>query len=242
MVETSFGGRKPSKIPVIVTSTTRDYEKGGAIPKSPKTIFSEREKNQDDSEIRIKSYFPDANTSKFIHGYDEYGQLTVKLSRRGAKTYPLLKGDKLNDELPDTIIKSLGADYETMLRKNKNLSLKLNKLNKKNIELLNEVQGLRETTKVYPLDISRYEEKEKKLREFIEKQQMEKAEKISVEEQKNKRLLEEMKGYKEEIDKYKRGKSNLTTLERGNERLQAEVDKFTRTNKKEYYLQPRTNS
>ena len=159
--ETSFGGRG-------------NYVKEGAIPKSAKTIFSEREKNQDESGDEIKSLFPDADTSNFIHWYDEYGQLKVKLNRKGAKPYSLFKGGKLNDEIPDTIRKALGVDYETMLIKYNNLLSQWNEANEQNMELLNVVQGLEATTKVYPLEIKLYEQKEKEIRQFAEKQQAEK--------------------------------------------------------------------
>ena len=226
--ETSFGGR--------------EYEKEGAIPKSAKKIFSEREKNQDESGDEIKSLFPDADTSNFIHWYDEYGQLKVKLNRKGAKPYSLFKGGKLNDEIPDTIRKALGVDYETMLIKNNNLLSQLNEANEQNTELLNLLQGLEATTKVYPMEIKLYEQKEKEIRKFAEKQQVEKTEmkslfdatvkqNIELKIQKEK-LLNEMNVYKDEIDKYKKGKSNLTMLERGNERLQAEVDKFRELTRK----------
>ena len=46
------------------------------------------------------------------------------------------------------------------------------------------------------------------------------------------KLLNELKRYKDEIDKYKKGQSNLTMLERGNERLKAEVDKFRELTRK----------
>ena len=123
-----------------------------------------------------------------------------------------------------------------MLIKNNNLLSQLNEANEQNMELLNVVQGLEATTKVYPMEISRYEQKEKEIRQFAEKQQAEKKEirslfdstvkqNIELKIQKEK-LLNEINVYKDEIDKYKKGQSNLTMLERGNERLQSEVDKF----------------
>ena len=132
--------------------------------------------------------------------------------------------------------KALGADYETMLIKYNNVASQLNEANEQNRDLLNVLQGLEAATKVYPEEISRYEEKEKELREFIERQQVEKAENKSLFDEtvkqnielkiQGEKLLSETKLYKEEIDKYKKGKSNLTKLEQSNERLQSEVDKL----------------
>ena len=129
-----------------------------------------------------------------------------------------------------------------MLIKNNNLLSQLNEANEQNMELLNVVQGLEATTKVYPMEISRYEQKEKEIRQFAEKQQVEKTEmkslfdstvkqNIELKIQKEK-LLNEINVYKDVIDKYKKGQSNLTMLERGNERLQAEVDKFRELTRK----------
>ena len=127
--ETSFGGR--------------DYESVGARPKSQKTIVSERLKNKDESEDEIKSLFTNADTSQFFHWYDEYGELKVKLKRKGAKTYSLLKVGKLNDELPDTIIKALGVDYETILKERNNLLSQKEEDNKKIRNLENSLESLK---------------------------------------------------------------------------------------------------
>ena len=98
------------------------------------------------------------------------------------------------------------------------------------------MQGLKATAEVYPLEIERYAEREKELREFIERQQVQKAETKSLFDQTVKqnvelkiqaeKLLEEVKLYKEEIDKYKKGKSNESKLKQSNERLKSEVDKL----------------
>ena len=95
---------------------------------------------------------------------------------------------------------------------------------------------MKAVTEVYPKEIKRYEEKEKELRQFIERQQVEKAENKSLFDEtvkqnielkiQGEKLLSETKLYKEEIDKYKKGKSNLTKLEQSNERLQSEIDKL----------------
>ena len=221
--ETSFGGR--------------DYESAGARPKSPKTIFSELEKNQDESGDAIKSLFPDADTSQFLHWYDEYGVLKVKLNRKVAKIYSLLKGGKLNDELPDTIIKALGADYETMLRKNDKLINDLNEKNKKIRDLNNVIDGLNEFIEKGEKDMKKYVEIDREdLRTIILKEQktieeiqgdLDLAEERKVlAKTEVEKLKVELNQTKNELEKYKNGQSNLTILESANERLQAEVDNF----------------
>ena len=107
---------------------------------------------------------------------------------------------------------------------------------KKNKELDNALQGLKATVEVYPQEISRYEEKERELRQFIERQQEQKAENKILFDQTVKenielkiqaaKLFDETKLYKEEIDKYKKGKSNESKLKQSNERLKSEVDKL----------------
>ena len=165
--ETSFGGR--------------DYEKEGARPKLP----SDKYDNRMEALQYIKSLFPDFNPldSPFTAEWDKEGNLLVKLSnQRNAVENILIDKDgviKL-DKLGKIIIKALGADYESMLIKNNNLLSQLNEANEQNMELLNVVQGLEATTKVYPMEISRYEEREKELRQFIERQQVEKAENKSL--------------------------------------------------------------
>ena len=119
------------------------------------------------------------------------------------------------ENLPKTFRKELGADYETMLEKYNNTQLELRKSIEVNNELDNALQGLKATAEVYPLEIERYVEREKELREFIERQQVQKAENKSLFDQTVKqnielkiqaeKLLDEVKLYKEEIDKYKKG-------------------------------------
>ena len=229
--ETSFGGR--------------NYEKEGARPKLP----SDKYDNRMEALKYIKRLFPDFNPldSPFTAEWDKEGNLFVKLSnQRNAAEHILIDKDgviKL-DKVGKTIIKALGADYESMLIKNNNLLSQLNEANEQNMELLNVVQGLEATTKVYPMEISRYEEKEKELRQFAEKQQVEKTEikslfdatvkqNIELKIQKEK-LLNEVKLYKDEIDKYKKGKLNLSKLEQSKERLQSENDKLRELARKSF--------
>ena len=228
--ETSFGGR-------------RNYEKEGARPKLP----SDKYDNRMEALQYIKSFFPDFNPldSPFTAEWDREGNLRVKLSnQKNAVGHILIDKDGVIkvDNLPITFRKALGSDYESMLIKNNNLLSQLNEANEQNMELLNVVQGLEATTKVYPMEISRYEQKEKEIRQFAEKQQAEKTEikslfdatvkqNIELKIQKEK-LLNEINVYKDEIDKYKKDKSNLTMLERSNERLQAENVKLSELTRK----------
>ena len=84
------------------------------------------------------------------------------------------------EDLPKTMRKELGADYETMLERYNNAASQLNEANEKIKELNSIADGLEATIKVYPQEIDRYIEKEKELREFIERQQVEKAENKSL--------------------------------------------------------------
>ena len=67
-----------------------------------------------------------------------------------------------------------------MLEKYNNTQLELRKSIEENNELDNALQGLKATAEVYPLEIERYAEREKELREFIERQQVQKAENKSL--------------------------------------------------------------
>ena len=189
----------------------------------------------------LKRYLPDFNPrdASFNVEFEEDGSITGRLSdRKNAKKHIILDKDKnlRVEDLPKSFRKELGADYETMLEKYNNAASELKQSDEKIKELDNALQGLKAVTEVYPLEISRYEEREKELREFIERQQVQKAETKSLFDQTVKqnielkiqaeKLLDEVKLYKEEIDKYKKGKSNLSKLEQSNERLKSENDKL----------------
>ena len=171
----------------------------------------------------------------FTAEWDKDGNLKVKLSTQSnAAGHILIDKDGVIkvDNLPSSIRKALGADYETMTARNDYLSSQLNEANEKNRELINAAEGLDATIKVYPQEIARYEEKEKELREFIEKQQvtiagkdsyLDAAVKQKIESKKQaEKLRGEVKLYKDELDKYKKGMSNLTKLEQSRDRLQSE--------------------
>ena len=199
----------------------------------------------------LKKYFPNyyPKDSLFNPILEDDGSIWVKLTGREDNVpHKIIEpnGDivKNFDSLPKGIKRSLGADYESMLINNNNLIAQLNEANEQNMDLLNAVQGLETNLKIYPMEISRYEQKEKELRQFSEKQQVEKTEmkslfdatvnqNIQLKIQKEK-LLNEVKLYKDEIDKYKKGQSNLSKLEQSKERLQSENDKLKELARKSF--------
>ena len=189
----------------------------------------------------LRRYFPDFNPrdASFNVKFEEDGSITGRLSdRKDAKKHIILDKDKnlRVEDLPKGMRKELGADYETMFEKYNNAASELKQSDEKIKELDNALQGFKATAEVYPLEIERYVEKEKELREFIERQQVQKAETKSLFDQTVKqnielkiqaeKLLEEVKLYKEEIDKYEKGKSNESKLKQSNERLKSEIDKL----------------
>ena len=189
----------------------------------------------------LNRYYPnyEPNESPFNVRFGENRSIEGQLSTAKNNVWHTLVDENgvLNIEnLPKTFRKALGADYETMLEKYNNAQLELRKSIEVNNELDNALQGLKATAEVYPLEIERYAEREKELREFIERQQVQKAETKSLFDQTVKqnvelkiqaeKLLDEVKLYKEEIDKYKKGKSNESKLKQSNERLKSEVDKL----------------
>ena len=207
-------------------------------------VLRERDEEYDrrrEAGQELKRYLPNYNPDdgEFNVTFGEDGSLIVEYSnRRNSVPHTVVDKDgnlKLED-LPKTMRKALGADYETMLEKYNNAESELKKANEQNKELGNALEGLKATAEVYPQEISRFEEREKELRQFIERQQVEKAENKSLFDEtikqnielkiQGEKLLDETKLYKEEIDKYKKGKSNLTKLEQSNERLKSEVDKL----------------
>ena len=185
----------------------------------------------------LPTYNPDDATFNVTYGED--GSILAEFSnRKGSTPHIILTKDKVLrlEDLPKTMRKALGADYETMLDKYNDAILQFNEEKEKHNELLSAVQGIDSLLATRTEEISRYDEREKELRQFIEKQQVQKAENKSLFDQTVKqnielkiqaeRLLDETKLYKEEIDKYKKGKSNLSKLEQSNERLKSEVDKL----------------
>ena len=105
------------------------------------------------------------------------------------------------------------------------------------------LKGLEAATKVYPQEIDRYVDIEKELREFIEKQQVRIAEnesyldtavkqKIQAKTEVEK-LLSELNRYKDELDKNKKGLSNLRKVEQSRDRLISRVNELEEMVRKE---------
>ena len=195
----------------------------------------------------LKRYIPayNPNDSTFNVTYGKDGSILAEFSnRKGSVPHIVLTKDKvlMLEDLPKTMRKALGADYESMLKKYNDTISQLNEEKEKNIELKKIADGLMVEINVHPQEISRYEEKEKELRQFIERQKVEKSENKSLFDETAKqnielkiqieKLLNETKLYKEEIDKYKKDKSNLSKLEQSRDRLQDRVNKFEELSRK----------
>ena len=196
----------------------------------------------------IKRYFPDFNPreASFNVEFEEDGSIIGKLSdRKNAAAHIILDKDKnlKIEDLPKVMRKELGVDYETMLKKYNNTASELRKSIEKNKDLDSALQGLDSASKTHPQEIAQYEERVRRLTLVIESQKAEK-ENMERDSSEGKRLfdktakqnielkiqqdkiLEELKLCKEEIDKYKKGESNLTKLEQINDRLKSEVEKL----------------
>ena len=143
----------------------------------------------------LKRYLPDFNPddATFNVTYGKDGSIIGEYSNRAnSASHIILDKDKnlRLEDLPKVMRKELGVDYETMLEKYNNTASELRKSIEKNKELDNALQGLKATAEVYPQEISQYEEREKELREFIERQQVEKAENKSLFDQTVKQNIE----------------------------------------------------
>ena len=96
---------------------------------------------------QLKSYFPNYNPNDRIFNvtFGEDGSLIGKLSSRGDNV-PHILVDKNGviklEDLPKTMRKALGADYESMLERYNNTKSQLNEEKEKNKELLNTLQGI----------------------------------------------------------------------------------------------------
>ena len=133
----------------------------------------------------LKRYFPefDPKNASFNVEFGEDGSIIGRLSNRSkAATHIILDkdGNLRIEDLPKGMRKELGADYETMFEKYNNAASELKQVGEKIKELDNALQGFKATAEVYPLEIERYAEREKELREFIERQQSQKAETKSL--------------------------------------------------------------
>ena len=185
-------------------------------------------------------------TSEFTARLDKEGNVFVKLTNSTNNIYHLLidkDGVIRYKGLPDTIKKSLGVDSETLFERNVELISKLEEKNEENKELLSSLSGLQATVETNHLEIERYVDIEKDLRRFIEKQQEIIAESESyldaVVKQKiqakteSEKLLGELNRYKDEVDKNKKGLSNLRKVEQSRDRLLTKVNKLEEMTRKE---------
>ena len=99
-------------------TTYEETSFGGDI--SDITPLIQRERALDDSVDKIKSKFPNADTSKFTSKICEFGRVIVRLIRDKGKYHLLLnKDDEVNERLPKTIIKALGKPAEQIVENNK---------------------------------------------------------------------------------------------------------------------------
>ena len=80
------------------------------------TRLIQRENELNDSVVKIKREFPNADTSKFTSKKDEYGRVIVRLIRDRGKYHLLFNSDgEVNEKLPKTIIKALGPRAEDIV-------------------------------------------------------------------------------------------------------------------------------
>ena len=95
-------------------------------------LLSEQSDNRREALQFIKRIFPDFKPleSSFTAEWDKDGNVKVKLSTQSnAKEHTLIDKDGVinYDNLPKTILKDLGADYETMLGRNDEIKSQLEK-------------------------------------------------------------------------------------------------------------------
>ena len=246
--ETSFGGR--------------DYEEEGARPRSEWAITSKRtklvdfKKRDEEYDYRrtaaeiLENIFPNYNPkdSLFNPTIEEDGSIWGQLTgRKDNKKHLIMKADgdysDNLDSLPYGIKMSLGITYESILMKNDDLLSQLNEKNKKIRELNNVIGELGSFVETSKKELEQYATIDRKELKDIILNKQKRIEEIEgdldlAEERKvlakteSEKLKVELNRYKDEIDKYKKGQSNLTMLERSNERLKAEVDKFRELTRK----------
>ena len=121
--------------------------------------------------LTCENYDPNDGTFNVRFGAD--GSIEGKLSSRSDNAWHTIVDKdgviKLED-LPKTMRKALGADYETMLDKYNEAISQLNEEKEKHNELLSAVQGIDSLLATRTEEINQYIEREKELRQFIEKQ------------------------------------------------------------------------
>ena len=240
-VETSFGGR--------------NYGMEGVRPKLPGEKYDKRTLAFE----KLKERFPYFNPiySPFSAIIEDSGGVWVTLTSKSNNVPHLIikpNGDLVNlDPLPAQIKTALGIDSITLITRNSELITQLNEkneekrelrsiLNEKNeeiIDLKNALVGLsavneretqshilnnKEKRRIIEQHESTIEELESHLATAVDQKIVSKTEAVE--------LKFELNKTKNELEKYKKGKSNLTMLERSNDRLQAEVDKFQELTRK----------
>ena len=76
-----------------------------------------KESKQNEAWERIRSKFPNVNTTKFTATLDDIGRVFVKLIRSNAKPAPLFNKDgEVNEKLGKTVIEALGPSAEDIIR------------------------------------------------------------------------------------------------------------------------------
>ena len=112
---------------IPMTSTSRrgydnpNYEEETSFMNDESTPLIGREDRVDNAWERIREKYPKVNpvNTSFTADIDEYDRVTVRMKRKGGKSYPLFKSDgETNDKLPKTIKESLGPSAEKVIETN----------------------------------------------------------------------------------------------------------------------------
>ena len=189
--------------------------------------------------IQSKFYEFDLLNSPFAARLDEDGNVWVRLtSRRDNKEHLLIDryGKIKYGGLPDAIKIALGVDSETALKRNDEIKTQLKESNQVNKELRSALAGLRAVVDTGDLEIQRYSDNEKELRRIIDEHQQRIAEgessldaavkqKIQAKTESEK-LFNELRQYKDELDKSKKGLSSLKKVEQSRDRLLKRVNEL----------------
>ena len=116
----SSSSRRGSEDTTYRSSHSKTYEETSFIEGIDEhTRLITEEEKRDKACERIRSKFPEVNTTKFTATLDEIGRVFVKLIRSNAKPAPLFNKDgEVNKKLPETIIKALGTPAEDIVETN----------------------------------------------------------------------------------------------------------------------------
>ena len=249
-------GRKPSKIPVRVTSTTRgerNYEDEGARPKTQLTrgkIVVRSMENEKDTVLRdILNKFPEAKPS-FHFRYNEWGKIEVAIprSKPDERVWHNLfnKNGDVNKKLPATILNALGKKAGEVVQTGDNFLSQLNEKNEEIRDLRNALDGLRAVVETSQFEIDRYVSIERELRGMIERNQTTIAEKDSYLEaavrqkidakQYAETLLNDLKELKTENEKGKKDLASLKNIEQSRDRLAKRVETYDELARKQLIL------